>query len=190
MLFCVDDAESSTAGSVSQTEIKEIVNAQVNIMQTTLQRGWDDRFDQLASTLMSAINKNKPDNDIIPDHVTNPTFSAPQSVPVLKPRSRVLDPSPSKPPTGSQCLEADRVEPVQGGVNPSPIVSPQVTETLKSLDALRASGVLSSDGYFCAIAKGVLKLKRNGLLHDKNDFFPFVLLRSADRRPYVNNTSK
>ena len=27
----------------------------------------------------------------------------------------------------------------------------------------------------------VLKLKRNGLLHDKNDFFPFVLLRSADR---------
>ena len=151
--------DESSVNSASHAHIKDVVTAQLNIFSS----GLDEKFDRLAASLRQAVNSgnnsyNNNNNNVIPDVDNYPVFdyntsvSAPPSASVLKPRSRVLDPSPSNPPTGRKCLEDERVEPMQLGHNIFPDVSPQTTRTLKTLDALRSSGVLSPEAYVQCVA--------------------------------------
>ena len=145
----VFDDVSSAAASASQMYIDNTVDSRIEGMREELTAQINKNFIDVRQDLRASMKEDLRSilSDLLPS-------TAPQLVPVSEPLVGAGNPSPLKPPCGRKDLEADREEPVlPGPSNPPsvPLLSPQAADTLKTLDSVRASGVLSPEAYVQAI---------------------------------------
>ena len=151
-----DDSASSVAGSASRYNVDEVVANRINSFSSSFRESinadLDDKLESFGTNIVQLINAKfielaRKRSDIIQDVPNNPSFPAPHQAPGQLLNERPSPPD-SDPHRGSNSQEVTRDGPVPDvTLDSPPSLSPQATQSLASLESLRAAGILSDAAF-------------------------------------------